>query len=244
MEHDGEPRQAPDDLIQDVEAQRRGNELPLLIAGALSGSELVSAVAGADGDGQGITAGAGDELLHLFRTGVMGVFGRHIDLVLHACQSAQLGLHHYAVVVGILHHLLGDLDVLLKGLGGGIDHHGGETAVHAGLAQLEAVAVVQVQADRQAGLSDGGLYQLDQIGMVSIGPSTLGDLEDQGGVDLFGRLGDPLDDLHVVDIERADSVSAVIGLFEHFSGRYQWHNDHLLLQIYMLYCTISNCEIQ
>ena len=148
------------------------------------------------------------------------------------------------MVVGILHHLLGDLDVLLKGLGGGIDHHGGETAVHAGLAQLEAVAVVQVQADRQAGLSDGGLYQLDQIGMVSIGPSALGDLEDQGGVDLFGRLGDPLDDLHVVDIERADSVSAVIGLFEHFSGRYQWHNDHLLLQIYMLYCTISNCEIQ
>ena len=60
MEHDGEPRQAPDDLIQDVEAQRRGNQLPLLIAGALSGSELVSAVAGADGDGQGITAGAGE----------------------------------------------------------------------------------------------------------------------------------------------------------------------------------------
>ena len=48
--------------------------------------------------------------------------------------------------------------------------------------------MVQVQADRQAGLSDGGLYQLDQIGMVSIGPSALGDLEDQGGVDLFGRL--------------------------------------------------------
>ena len=102
-------------------------------------------------------------------------------------KAAQLGFHPYAVVVGVFHDPLGHGDVLFKGMVRTVDHHGGEAAVHAGLAQLEAVAVVQVQADRQAGLSDGGLYQLDQIGMVSIGPSALGDLEDQGGVDLFGR---------------------------------------------------------
>jgi len=40
VEHDGEAGQTTDDLVQDVEAQRRGNKLALLIAGALSGGEL------------------------------------------------------------------------------------------------------------------------------------------------------------------------------------------------------------
>ena len=103
------------------------------------------------------------------------------------------------------------------------------------LHSLKAVAVVQVQADGQAGLNDGGLHQLDQIGVVGIGAGALGDLEDQGSVDLFGRFGDALDDLHVVDIERADGVTAVIGLLEHFGGGYQWHNDHLLLHYLHVY---------
>ena len=102
-----------------------------------------------------------------------------------------------------------------------------------------------MQRDGDIGALDhSGLHQLHQIGVVGIGAGALGHLQDQGSLLLLSSLGDTLNDLHVVDIERADSVSAVIGLFEHFSGRYQWHNDHLLLQIYMLYCTISNCEIQ
>ena len=55
VENDGEAGQTLDDLVQDVKAQGRGNQLALLIAGALSGGELVSAVAGADGDGQGVS---------------------------------------------------------------------------------------------------------------------------------------------------------------------------------------------
>ena len=69
----GKPGRRLDDLIQDVEAQGRGNQLALFIAGALSRGELVGAVAGADGNGQRVTAGLGDELLHLFRAGVVGV---------------------------------------------------------------------------------------------------------------------------------------------------------------------------
>ena len=83
-----------------------------------AGLELVGAVAGADGDGQGVAAGARDELLDLFGAGVGGVAFLDLDLVLNAGQGAQLSLDDDAVVVGVLDDLLGDGDVLLEGLGG------------------------------------------------------------------------------------------------------------------------------
>src|SRR5699024_3677789 len=120
--------------------------------GALSSSELVSAVAGADGDGQRVAAGLGDELLNFLGTGVVRVLGGNLDLVLHASQSAQLGLDHNTVIMSIFHNTLGQLNVLSEGLGRGVDHDGGEAAVDAALADLEAVAVIQVQSDGQASL--------------------------------------------------------------------------------------------
>ena len=52
VQNDGEAGQTAGDLFQNVEAQGRRNQNALLVAGALCGGELVSAVAGADGDGQ------------------------------------------------------------------------------------------------------------------------------------------------------------------------------------------------
>ena len=227
VENDGEAGQAADDLVQNVEAQGRGNQLTLLVAGALCGGELVRAVAGADGNGQGVAASLGDELLHFLGAGVVGISGGDVDLVLHAGQSAQLSLNHNAVVVGVLHHLLGDLDVLGEGLAGGVDHDGGEAAVDAALAGLEAVAVVQVQADGQTGLDHSGLHQLDEVGVVGVGTGTLGHLQDQRGADFLGGLGDTLNDLHVVDVEGADGVAAVIGLLKHFGSSYEGHVEIL-----------------
>jgi hypothetical protein len=44
----------------------------------------------------------------------------------------------------------------------------------------------------------------------------LGDLQDQRSPQILRGFGDALDDLHIVDVERADGVSARIRLFEHF----------------------------
>ena len=54
MQHDGEAGQTLGYLFQDVEAQRRGHQDAVRVAGALRGGELVRAVAGADGDGQAV----------------------------------------------------------------------------------------------------------------------------------------------------------------------------------------------
>ena len=42
--------------------------------------------------------------------------------------------------------------------------------------------------------------------------------------ELAGGLGDALDDLHIIHIESADGVSAVVGLRKHFFRRYEWHS--------------------
>ena len=92
VQNDGEAGQTLGDFFQNVEAQSGGNQNALLVDGALLGGELVSAVAGADGDGQTVTAGAGYELFDFLGTGVGSALSGNIDLILDAGQGAQLSL--------------------------------------------------------------------------------------------------------------------------------------------------------
>ena len=225
VQHDGEAGQTLADLLQHIETQGRRHQNALLVAGALLRLELIGAVAGADGDGQRVAAGLGDELLHLLRTGVGCLVGGHLDIVLDAGQRTQLRLHDHAVVMGVLHHLAGDLDILREGLGGCIDHHGGEAAVDAALAGLEVGAVIQMQNDGDVGAAGHSrLDQLHQIGVVGVGAGALADLQDHRSVLLLAGLRDALHDLHVVDVESADGVTAGIRLLEHFLGSYKCHD--------------------
>ena len=76
MEDDREAGELLFDLVEDVEGERRGNQAAgLRVTGALLRGELVGAVGGADGDGEGVAAGAGGEVDDLFRLGVMGFRG-------------------------------------------------------------------------------------------------------------------------------------------------------------------------
>ena len=234
MENDGEAGQALGDLFEDVEAQGRRDQNALFVAGALGSRELVCAVAGADGDGQGVTAGLGNEFLDLFRTGIGSGVRSDLDLILDAGEGAKLGLDDDAVVMRVLDDLLGDLDVLGKGLGGRVDHDGGEAAVNAGLACLEIGAVVQMQDDGDLGaFGNSSLNQLDQIGVVGVGTRALGDLKDDRSVLFLAGFGDTLNDLHVVDVESADGVAAVVSLLEHFGRSYQRHIDISLFIQYL-----------
>ena len=232
MQHDGEAGQTLGDFLEHVEAQRGRNENALFVHGALLGLELVSAVARADGDGEGIAAGLGNEFLNLLGAGVGRLMRGDLDLILDAGERAEFGLDHNAVVVRVFDDLLRDLNVLGEGLGGGVDHHGGEAAVDAGLAGLKVRAVVKVQHDGDVRAAlDCGLHELNEVGVVCIGARALADLQDHGRVLFLTGLGDTLHDLHVVDVERADGVSAVIGLFEHFGRCYERHNIFSFLKI-------------
>ena len=89
--------------------------------------------------------------------------------------------------------LLADLDVLLERLVAGVNHHAGEPFVNALLAQLEGVAVVQVDGDGDVGQADGGLDEFLEINRVGVLARALGNLEHQRRLFLFAGLDDGLD---------------------------------------------------
>ena len=123
----------------------------------------------------------------------------------------------------VLNDLAGQRDVVLKGVMRTVDHDRGETAVDAGLADLEVCAVVEVEREVNTGILDRSLCQCNEVLMLCILSCACGNLQDNGGAQFFRRLGDRLDDLHVVDVECADGVTALVSLLEHLFGCYKCH---------------------
>ena len=81
VEDDREAGQAAGDFFEDVKAEMR----------VFAGLELVCAVGGADGDGEGVDAGRLDEFLNLVRVGVKRFFGVDGDGVFDSGEGSQLG---------------------------------------------------------------------------------------------------------------------------------------------------------
>ena len=202
---------------------------------------LVGPVLGAVGDGQGVHPGLLDEFYRVQGIGVGGGCGE--DVVLLAAQHTQLALHADAAGVGVLDHFPGQLDVLLQGQGGAVDHHGGVAAVNGGHAGVKVLAVVQVEHD-----GDGGALAvlLHRVGDVA-GPLLLvlqravleihtashkrvcqvRALQDGGGAEGLVHFNDSLGLCHGVDIERPLSIIVSLGGLHKGSERYQRHNAYL-----------------
>ena len=211
------------DGLEDIESQRRRNELTGLgIDRALLTSELISAVARADGNGERVAARLGSELDNLFRLRVVGLGGG--NLVFDTSENAELGLNGNVVLVSVIDDFLGELDVLFEREVGAVDHDGRETAVNAALAGFEAVAVVEVENDlgiRAAellGVLNGALSHVTENRGVSVLARALGDLHDNGRLRLDRSLNDSLHLLHGVEVESGDGITALYRLGEHFFG--------------------------
>ena len=180
--------------------------------------ELISAVAGADGDGQGIHPGFLHKFLDLIRIRVHRLVMGHVHIILDAGQGPQLRFHDTAVVMGVLRHPLRCGDVLFKRQTGSIDHNGSEAAVHTGLADVEVCTVIQMHDNRNVRGFHRRLYQVHQILAGGILPCSGGSLQNQRGTEFIRRFHNTLDDLHIIYIECAHCISAVIRLTEHFCG--------------------------
>ena len=89
--------------------------------------------------------------------------------------------------------------------------------------------MIQMQRDGQAGLQDRGFHQLDQIIVLGIFAGAGGHLQDHRGIFQLCGLCNALYDLHIIHIESANGVTALIGFFEHFFCADQRHSVLLLL---------------
>ena len=78
--------------------------------------------------------------------------------------------------------------------------------------------MVKVKGEVNAAVLNGSLGETEQISGLGVLARAGGDLKDNGRLFLGGSLGYRLNDLHVVDVESADGVAALVGFSEHFLG--------------------------
>ena len=228
MQYDRESGQTFADFFEDVEAQLR----------FLAGFEFVSAVAGADRDGEGVAARLFGEFANLVGVGEAGVFRFHVDRVFDARELAELGLDDDAPVVRVSDDFFRDLDVFGERVVRRVDHDGSKAVVDGGLARFEVGAVVKVHDDGDVRRFHRGLDEVFEVDGVRIFARTCGNLQDQGGLAFLARFNDSLNGLHVVDVERADSIAAFIGFFEHFGRCNQRHDMIPPIKFFIFsYCT-------
>ena len=169
-------------------------------------------MARADSDGERIDARLFDELLNFRRIGELRVLGADVDRVFDTGQLAQLALDDYAALMRIFDDAARQLDIVPKRMLGTVDHDGGKAAVDAGFADFKILAVVEVDANRQIGVLNRGFNELHQINVLGVFSRAGRNLQDNRGFLFLGGLGDTLDDLHVVDVEGADGVAALVSL--------------------------------
>ena len=146
-----------------------------------------------------------------------------MDVVLNAGELAYFTLNDNAVSVGIVNDLLCESDILFKGIFGSVNHNGGKTAVDARLADFKVCAVIKMESEVNAGVLNGCLCKSHKVCGLCIFSRACRYLKDNGGFFFSRRLCDGLNYLHIVDVERADSISAGISLFEHFFCCYKCH---------------------
>ena len=142
---------------------------------------------------------------------------------LGAHEVPQFRLDDGITGVRIFRNLPGDLDILVKRLVAGINHHAGKAFINAVFAQLERVAVIEVDGDGDVREADGGLDELLEIDRVGVLAGAFGNLQHHGSFFFFACLDDGLEQFHVIDVKRPEGVFALQRLGEQVFSMCQWH---------------------
>ena len=210
------------------------------VAGRLAG-ELVGAMAGADGNGERVDAGARDEVLRLRRVGEHHVVRQCAfcaDTVflaglpgLERAEAAEFALdrhaHHMRHLADAARHL--DVVVVARGRLGvflqrAVHHHAGEAGADRLLADRRARAMVLVQHERDVRvLLDGGEHHVPQVGLARVLARAGRGLQDHRAAGFFRRFHDGLDLLQVVDVEGGHAVAVVGGVVEQLAQGDECH---------------------
>ncbi len=150
------------------------------------------------------------------------VVGR--NFVFNTGEDAEFAFDSYIELVGVVNNLLGEGNVFFVGEVRTVDHNRREAAVDAALAELEAIAVVEVKNDfgifpaEFLGVCYGTLGHVAQEGGVCIVAGALGNLENYGRFFFSSCLDDGLELLHVVEVESGDCITALDGFLKHLAS--------------------------
>ena len=206
MKDDGEAGQALAYFFENIETK----------LGVLAGLEFICAVRGTDRDREGIDSRSLRKLFHFVGRREQRVVRFYFYVVLYARELAELRFDDHAVVVCVLDDFFRERDILLPRFGRSVDHDGSESAVDRGLADIEIRAVIEVHDDGNIRSLHRRLHEMFEVDGIRVLSRTRGNLKNDGRFALVRRLHDRLNHLHVVDVERADGITARIRFLEHF----------------------------
>ncbi len=196
---------------------------------------------GADGDGQRVDLGLGDEIGGFVGIGQqLAVIQRAFGTVAvfftgHAgfqrAEAAQFAFDRDAAGVRQFGHFGGGGDVVFvggRGLAVGaqraVHHHRREAGLDGAEADAGRCAVILVHTDRNVRiLLDRGQDQVAQEGLAGIGTRTGGTLQDHRGIHGSSGLHDGLNLFHVVDVERGQAIAVFGGMVEQLTKGNQGH---------------------
>ena len=159
----------------------------------------------ANGDSERTAAGALDELLGEVRVGIV-VAVHEVVGVGTVADVAELGLDVNVEDLGDLDDVLRELEVLLIGKRGAVDHDGGETGLDALDGDLVTSGVILVDGDghaRALGVIAGGEGD-DVEGTVVLEAGPV--LDDDRHVLILGGLDRITDGLRVDDVDRGHAI--------------------------------------
>ena len=198
-------------------------------------AELVSTVAGANGNGQGVQARGFDKLGGFFGVGqhlavVQLAFGANAVFFsgfasFQIAQATKFSFNRHTECMCHVDDAAGDVDVVAKVGGsfavlvqGAVHHHRGKTQVDGALAHRRALTVVLVHDQRNVRpLLHGGLDQMLDEGLARVFASARAGLQDDRRTDLVSRGHHRLDLLEVVDVESRDAIAVHRGMVEQFT---------------------------
>ena len=143
------------------------------------------------------------------------------NLILNTCQDTQLTFNSYIELMSVINHLLGQGNILLIRKMRTIDHYRRETGIDARFAQFERVTVIKMQNDFRMSQTElfSILYStfshITQQRLIGILTGTFRDLEDHRRFGFSASLNNSLQLLHIIEVERWNSVTAFNGTCKH-----------------------------
>ena len=210
------------------------------VAGGRTG-ELVSTMAGADGDGQGIHLGLLHEVSGFFRVSehlLVGQFARRADAIFftgfagfQGTQTTQFAFHRHATGVSHFHGTTSHVHVVLV-VGGGlavftqgtIHHHRGETQLDRTLAHRRAGAVILVHHHRDMGeFFYRRQNQVTQERGAGVFTRAGRRLHDHRGIGLVRRFHDGAHLFQVVYVESRNAIAKLGGVIQQLTHAYKCH---------------------
>ena len=149
------------------------------------------------------------------------------DIVFDTSQDTELTFYRDIVLVCVVYDRLGQRYVLVVGQVRAVDHHRGEAHLDAALAELEAIAVVEVESDLWVGAAEllsilySTLCHVAKESLVSVLACATGHLKDDRRLRFNDSADNRLELLHVVEVECWDSIATLDSLSEHLARVHQ-----------------------